>query len=208
MTQLKQTLLTPNPFLRKNAPTLDSITTPTKSTSSIPSLRELSLRVLLTPDNSSGQPPLLWFKDSFDLSTVARFHDSSYHPLTMDECARILAFLRSSSSLRATSKDPYLENASRNPFYSPCPNPDHVAVGTGLSYYLEPMEERFVWQAVWGSGGEEYPIKYEGCSKGCLTFLDLEVEFGGGFGEGDVEMDVDMEDGWDIEGEDLVPEVL
>lgn len=38
---------------------------------------------------------------------------------------------------------------------------------------MEAGEERMMWSAVPGAGkGDLYPIKWEGCARGCLRFLD------------------------------------
>jgi len=84
------------------------------------------------------------------------------------------------------------DDASENPFYSPCPSPRHMEFETPLGLvsarsarrlFLRPAEERLEWRELFGQG--ELPLRWKGCSPGCLAFLEAEVEDEDGWGLSD-----------------------
>ena len=112
---------------------------------------------------------------------------------------------------------------------SVCPSPDHRDeggswLGDREPVFVRPAEERFTWEDVIadvrvggeGIGGAGVPVRWRGCSRGCLRFLDPvrpvpghgeespsdadvdallpEEAPEGGEGDLDLDMDVEMED--------------
>ena len=76
-------------------------------------------------------------------------------------------------SHRSTASD----DASENPYFCPCPSPRHLEYDLDVPYprpsrrlYLNPAEERIEWREVFGN--PELPVKWIGCSPGCLHFLE------------------------------------
>jgi hypothetical protein len=69
------------------------------------------------------------------------------------------------------------DDASENPYYSPCPNPKHQESLTSepptmpRRLFLRASEERLEWTTVCGQ--KDLPIRWKGCSPGCLAFLEL-----------------------------------
>ena len=82
------------------------------------------------------------------------------------------------------------DDAARNPFFYPCPSPRHLEIGHPYStrplrhLFLDPAEVRLEWREF--KGERDVPIRWLGCSPGCLAFLE-------GNDEG--------EEWWDIEEE-------
>ncbi|KAK1921774.1 hypothetical protein DB88DRAFT_499170 [Papiliotrema laurentii] len=74
------------------------------------------------------------------------------------------------------------DDAAENPYYQPCPSPRHAEWETGTTrrsrpgrhLFIHALEERLEWRRV---AGEEVPIRWRGCSPGCLSFLE-EDEWG------------------------------
>jgi len=72
------------------------------------------------------------------------------------------------------------DDASSNPWYDPCPSPRHLKYDLTLPessrpsrrLFLHSAEERIEWREVFGLNG--LPIKWLGCSPGCLGFLERE----------------------------------
>ncbi|KZP16625.1 hypothetical protein FIBSPDRAFT_934527 [Athelia psychrophila] len=83
-----------------------------------------------------------------------------------------------------------------------CAGPGHRA----RAVFVRHVEERFAWRdAVAGvSVYFPVPVKWRGCCKGCLAFLDEDgdgVKDGGGGGDGDVAMDGDGDVAMDGDGD-------
>ena len=84
------------------------------------------------------------------------------------------------------SSSPFVEapdDASENPYYSPCPSPRHfehvTTFGTAPArpsrrLYLHPAEERLEWCELFGHS--DMPVRWRGCSPGCLSFLEADDE--------------------------------
>lgn len=74
------------------------------------------------------------------------------------------------------------DDASRNPYYTPCPSPRHQEWDQNAEQeprvtrriFLDAAEERFEWRTV--SGVPNLPIQWLGCSPGCLDFLEEDEE--------------------------------
>jgi len=76
------------------------------------------------------------------------------------------------------------DDASTNPWFYPCPSPRHsrfeaadrdaITNRTTRHLFLHPAEERIEWREICGQSG--LPIKWMGCSPGCLAFLDEDEE--------------------------------
>ena len=70
------------------------------------------------------------------------------------------------------------EDASANPYFYSCPSPRHLASGTAHRHlFLHHAEERIEWREVFGIPGR-LPVKWLGCSPGCLAFLEEDEEEG------------------------------
>lgn len=89
------------------------------------------------------------------------------------------------------------DDSSLNPFFEPCPSPRHSEYDDEAMPMLRPSrrvflhaaEERLEWREVLGLN-EKLPIRWKGCSPGCLDFLekseDADVD---GFDLSDTEID-------------------
>ncbi|CDO68169.1 hypothetical protein BN946_scf184938.g21 [Trametes cinnabarina] len=66
---------------------------------------------------------------------------------------------------------------------STCPSPSHRGQGR-VAIFVRPAEERFTWEEVIagvrvgaeGVGGVGVPVRWRGCGRGCLAFLDPEPQ--------------------------------
>ncbi|KAJ3788843.1 hypothetical protein GGU10DRAFT_432127 [Lentinula aff. detonsa] len=79
-----------------------------------------------------------------------------------------------------------------------CPSPIHQrTTSTPSSLFYQHVEERFTWESVIGGVENmgEVPVRWRGCGKGCLAFLDE----GDGGGGGGVDGDVDVDGGVDVD---------
>lgn len=75
------------------------------------------------------------------------------------------------------------DDAAKNPYYYPCPSPRHRLTdatepwgqsGPSRRLFLHSAEERLEWTTVFGQ--PNLPVRYLGCSPGCLAFLEDEQE--------------------------------
>ena len=71
------------------------------------------------------------------------------------------------------------DDAYLNPWFCPCPSPRHLEYDSSWSevkssrrLFLNPSEERLEWREVFGISS--LPVKWLGCSPGCLAFLKKE----------------------------------
>ncbi|WWC68163.1 uncharacterized protein I206_102086 [Kwoniella pini CBS 10737] len=116
------------------------------------------------------------------------------------DLGRILQALRSSSVhykyRRATggnrsidsSVDPFPrshspsppDDAALNPYYYPCPSPRHLEIDAATQHrpsrhlFLHAAEERIEWREICDT--KDIPIRWKGCSPGCLHFLNDEED--------------------------------
>lgn len=163
---------------------------------SVPRLTSLCLSVLLSPRPPSERPPFVDFDweacrrgrshPLLDIETLAGLLPPS---LSENDLRRILQAVRSacaSASRRRVSTDFFplsnhgapSDNGSENPFYQPCPSPRHLEwqqagdneVRVDRRVFLDAAEERFEWMTV--AGVPNLPIRWLGCSPGCLDFLE------------------------------------
>lgn len=175
---------------------------PASSKPGIPSLSEIILRSLLSTSidpvsrSLTSAPAFMddptvvdCSKELKKLVTAFDLH-AAYPVLDKSTCQRIVASLR--SALAALPRGdplaklakvfspldvPTSEDAHLNPWFSPCPSPRHLYEGEHGEgrrvVFLKPEEVRYEWTAVPGTGGGElYPVRWEGCSRGCLDFLE------------------------------------
>jgi len=76
----------------------------------------------------------------------------------------------------------HIDDASHNPYYKPCPSPHHFEYDSSIRQqsaverylFLHPAEERIEWREV--NGIADLPIRWQGCSPGCLNFLEKDDE--------------------------------
>ncbi|KAK4685484.1 hypothetical protein P7C73_g4666, partial [Tremellales sp. Uapishka_1] len=91
-----------------------------------------------------------------------------------------------------THRPPPPDDASLNPYHYPCPSPRHFEYSSSADLtikpskyiFLHPAEERTEWREVFGIA--QLPIQWQGCSTGCLGFLEKNED----------------EDEWGLEEED------
>ncbi|OXG53487.1 hypothetical protein J010_05331 [Cryptococcus neoformans] len=202
----------PNPFLKQEAdelwgPLVRHYDSPVRS------LKDLCLSVLISPQKPNDLPPLLdkYYWDPPRRGVPHPLLDASaMHELipNIDEAdlERVLQLLRSCSNHHLYSKrhnpsgspetvDPFprshrvspSDDASTNPYYLACPSSRHLE-GDGSStlaprrhLFVHPAEERIQWTDV---AGHRLPVRWMGCSPGCLALEYLgeeeDWEFDGG----------------------------
>ena len=87
------------------------------------------------------------------------------------------------------------DDASTNPYFYPCPSPRHLeydenadgnTVRPTRHLFVHAVEERLEWRDLFDAG--QLPIRWKGCSPGCLDFLEEEEEDWG--------LDEEDEDAW------------
>jgi hypothetical protein len=74
------------------------------------------------------------------------------------------------------------DDAETNPYYYPCPSPRHLEINAETwpdcrpdrHVFLYPAEERVEWRTV--HGWRMLPVRWQGCSPGCLAFLEQDEE--------------------------------
>jgi hypothetical protein len=136
-------------------------------------------------------------KASYRHSSSSRKHDDGIPNPAFSGGKSSAAGFRTSAP---ASTDEPLDDAAKNPYFSPCPNPAHEQVFTRKVYVGTPAEERIEWARVSGAD-KEVPIKWKGCSVGCLQFLE-EAPWSDSDedDEGDLsDTDVDEDDGFDAD---------
>jgi hypothetical protein len=163
-------------------------------------LSTLCINILISPRPPANLPPLLdaydWSVDprslTHPLSQPAIFH-ACIPAIPEAQTTRILQALKSAARNHTESKSlkisssrsspgPFprfdvADDVSDDPYFSPCPSPRHLVYDAGSALverpsrylYVEPAEERIEWRDVHGLA--RLPIKWKGCSPGCLTFL-------------------------------------
>lgn len=89
------------------------------------------------------------------------------------------------------------DDASLNPYFEPCPSPRHAEYDEHAEphsrptrrVFLHAAEERIEWREVLGLK-EKLPIRWKGCSPGCLDFLEVDEDNDvDGFDLSDTEID-------------------
>ncbi|WVW78206.1 hypothetical protein I302_100157 [Kwoniella bestiolae CBS 10118] len=72
------------------------------------------------------------------------------------------------------------DDASNNPYHYPCPSPRHLEMDAETDdrpsrhLFLHPAEERMEWVQICDT--KDLPIRWMGCSPGCLDFLDKDED--------------------------------
>ncbi|WVQ75814.1 hypothetical protein IAR50_005447 [Cryptococcus sp. DSM 104548] len=190
----------PNPFLKNDSaspmsPLMRHCEAPVRT------LREMCLSLLITPRKPHDLPPLLdrydWeefvYGEPHPLLDPAALH-ASIPCIPESTHKRVLQLLRSFSnqfhyanghqrSRDLDRIDPFprggdapQDDASTNPYYDFCPSPRHLEndLAPTRHLFLHPAEERVEWRDLVGQ--KNLPIRWKGCSPGCLTFLEQECE--------------------------------
>jgi len=76
------------------------------------------------------------------------------------------------------------DDASANPYFCPCPSPRHLVFDSSVDalhfrpsrrLFLHPAEERIEWRDLFGHA--QLPVQWQGCSPGCLSFLEDEEDW-------------------------------
>jgi len=141
----------------------------------IPNIPEVDLRRVLQAMKSAGSSHALSMSDNRRGSTS--FLLGAPQPGKVDPFPR---------SHRPVTPD----DASINPWFYPCPSPRHLEFGTSFpeavkrsrNLFLHPAEERIEWRDVFGITA--LPIRWLGCSPGCLAFVEEEEGDDWGLDEG------------------------
>ncbi|WVQ80222.1 hypothetical protein IAT38_002327 [Cryptococcus sp. DSM 104549] len=177
-------------------------------------LKDICLQLLLSPQGPARLPPLLegydWrpsYGAPHPLVDPGAMHEVMPHMPEAD-VHRVLQLLRSASNTFAHERrinpsrysgvvDPFPrshrtpppDDASTNPFYYRCPSPRHLEMDEHPRghLFLHPAEERLEWRKF---NGETVPLKWMGCSPGCLAFLEQ----------------TDEDDEWEIDAEEIAAE--
>ena len=185
--------------------TSDRVLSPLSSNtpSSVARLKQLCINVLISPRQPSGLPPLLNHYDWGSGRTSAhplrdpKALNDIVPSVSTSEATRMLQAInsvvceshrhqngisskqhdRSGDLLPQSHKAPVPDNAAQNPYYWPCPSPQHLEFESTASdgrksryLFLHAAEERVEWRDVFGISA--LPVRYKGCSPGCLSFLD------------------------------------
>lgn len=140
-------------------------------------------------------------KAAYRHSSSSRKHDDGIPNPAFSGGKSSTAGFRTSGGAPA---DESLDDAAQNPYFSPCPNPAHEEVFTRKVYVGPPAVERIEWARVSGAD-KEVPIKWKGCSVGCLRFLeeaplsDSNEDDEGDLSDTDVDEALDEDDGFDAD---------
>ena len=167
MKNLTKLIVLPNPFLPEpsNATRVSEVL---QKTSLVPPLTELALRVLLAPPLfPSGKETLL--EDNGDLPICT---GPTYRPISeplrhiLTTCVPNSVVPDAPSLLSKTDREEdQVTGIGR------CPNPIH---GRNASVFVRHVQERLTWVASIAGirlGGLA-PLRWRGCEKGCLEFLN------------------------------------
>lgn len=170
---LQMLQVSPNPFMKKpdTKADLKPVTLPTYLfPDPVPSLVELCCRILVSPPPPSfvpeGQPP----QDTL-LSLRDRDHLYDLPPsLAHDLNACVPDCIPTATAMSQGEEDEGMHVTG----IGKCPNPSH---GPETRNFVRHAEERFSWEMRVGGlliGGEgcEVPLRWRGCCRGCLSFLD------------------------------------
>jgi len=170
MKNLNKLIVLPNPFLPEPNGDPSHVSQTRQIGPAVPPLTELALRVLLSSKPFSNGRTLL--EECFDLPIVTgptfcpisgplRHILATCVPgsITLDEAA---------SRLSKSDESDYVTGIGL------CPNPVH---GTKGSVFVHHIEERFTWvDCIAGIKlGGHAPLRWRGCERGCLAFLDVET---------------------------------
>jgi hypothetical protein len=119
----------------------------------VPHLRELSLRRLIRPMTADE-----------DRSVLEKLYAL---PLPNSEALGVPHEI--SMALNPAPKD------FTNPFHCVCPSPRHEQMHESVPIFVDPVVERFEWIDRVGElpvSAPRVPIRWRGCSRGCLNFLE------------------------------------
>ncbi|KAJ7496108.1 hypothetical protein B0H11DRAFT_884601 [Mycena galericulata] len=178
MSSLETLLVFPNPFKKweENSPPEQQsnhtkslqkrIVSQTSLISPVPPLTELAFRLLFSVESG---PPTKTNHAHRQLALYNGFPLCGIPP----HLGRVFHVIHPGSVVHDVSMD----SADDQPSLGLCPSPHH---GLSASVFVEPLEERYTWESVIAGHdvGEKVPLKWRGCSRGCLAFLDAEVEHG------------------------------
>lgn len=136
-------------------------------------------------------------KAAYRHSSSSRKHDDGIPKPAFSGARASSASFRTSEL--ATADEP-LDDAAKNPYFSPCPNPAHEQVYTRKVYVGAPAVERIEWARVSGAD-KEVPILWKGCGVGCLQFLEEPDSDGDedDLSDTDVDQDLEEDDGFDAD---------
>ena len=185
--KLKTLTVHPNPFLERPIDPNEgktAVSDVVHTTSAIPSLFETALRLLMTqtPTRRTTLEDMYGYPLSSTWSDALPSHLSKLLNSCLPGC--LAAPMTLDTTPRAVRSRPIQRSIStpENDFISICPSPSHRILRDGFSYrrpvYVRHVEERITWEPVIagvemtsGSMLSCIPIKWRGCSWGCLDFL-------------------------------------
>ena len=179
----------------------------------MPSLLELCYRVLLSPSQLEFGGNATTLAGYYILPIPGAWGDKPLPPSVRDvlnacipesvsapktmspnSTPRVRLRARTQSALSADVEDEILGAGV-------CPNPAH----SRKLAYVRHVKERFTWVDVVAgvSVGQDVPVRWRGCSKGCLSFLD-----GDEVADADAAMDMDVDEMEMNEDEDAIQPVI
>nr|ODN75642.1 hypothetical protein L203_06511 [Cryptococcus depauperatus CBS 7841] len=200
-------IVQPNPFRKPEAPETQLGPLIRFYDSSVPRLKDLCMSILISPRQPYNYPPFLdkYYWDlprrgiPHPLLDAAIMHEMIPN-ITEEDIKRILQLFRSFSNELVRQRraqplkfqdfaDPFPrshrapppDNASDNPYYYHCPSHRHFEMDTETScspsrhLFLQSAEERVEWREIFGE--KNLPVRWKGCSPGCLAFLEDEEEW-------------------------------
>ncbi|OCH84698.1 hypothetical protein OBBRIDRAFT_839510 [Obba rivulosa] len=177
----------PSPSVKRISPTTVHFT--------IPPLTELCLRVLLAPDSvSSNDDVPRTVLESTYVTPIVREDVPPAFIETLHSCVPGSVAQPSDGASQASPSKSRTRTSSRNgggdsahdslAGISVCPSPSHHAEGERVPVFVRHAEERFTWERVVagrdvgaeGVAGAGVPVRWRGCSRGCLDFLEATAE--------------------------------
>ncbi|KAG2011735.1 glucose-repressible alcohol dehydrogenase transcriptional effector [Coprinopsis cinerea AmutBmut pab1-1] len=159
---LKTLHVHPNPFEEKPEP---KRATATESKFDVPPLVEIACRILVSPPQPS-------FLEQFDTEGPPRETLLNCYLPVSPPVARSLEACLPGCDLQS---EPTEYDTMRITGMHKCPNPSHPPL-EAPRYFVRPAEERMSWETHLAGldVGGEVPVLWRGCSRGCLSFLDVE----------------------------------
>lgn len=165
----------PNPFkecqeehssrqFRHTKSTQKRVVSPTCLLSPLPPLTEIGFRLLFSSE--SGAPTVTNHADR----RLALYNDFPLWDIP-PHLGRVFDAIHPGSM----PKDAFLDPGDEQPSLGLCPSPRHAH---SASVFVEPAEERYTWESLIAGVdlGAKVPLKWRGCLRGCLDFLDPEDE--------------------------------
>lgn len=171
MSKLTKLIVLPNPFLPE---TVSRVSETRHLGSRVPPLTELALRVLLSPPVATWPPEVV-------RDTVLEHHymlpiptGAFWRPISSPVRRTLAACVPGAITTDQDIMSPKTTNqevVDEVTGAGRCPNPVH---GDAQAVFVQHLEERFTWvDTIAGIKlGGVVPLRWRGCERGCLDFLD------------------------------------